>query len=167
MVYGLFRALPSDRAFLPLSPADRSTGLAPASGRQDHTALPSASAPFVKSAACVHRIPPHVRDDRETPLERRRDTNCNNPDSTWRSSKILKIRNRRSFSCRPLGQLAHNARKKSIIAPLTSDARSCWVQWPQSASMTLPRSCGTLFAKLATTRSMPGNASIKSRSPAM
>src|SRR5207302_2733544 len=97
----------SDRAFLPLSPADRSTGLAPASGRQDHTALPSASAPFVKSAACVHRIPPHVRDDRETPLERRRDTNCNNPDSTWRSSKILKIRNRRSFSCRPLGQLAH------------------------------------------------------------
>src|SRR5947207_14482905 len=59
--------------FLPLSPADRSTGLAPASGRQDHTALPSASAPFVKSAACVHRIPPHVRDDREPPLISRRD----------------------------------------------------------------------------------------------
>src|SRR5437588_6087615 len=42
MVYGLFRALPSDRAFLPPSPADRSTDLTPASGRQDHTALPSA-----------------------------------------------------------------------------------------------------------------------------
>jgi hypothetical protein len=34
---------------------------------------------------------------------------------------------------------------------LTSDARSCWVQWPQSASMNLPRSRGTLFAKLAIT----------------
>jgi hypothetical protein len=42
MVYGLFRALPGDRAFLPPSPADRSTDLTPASGRQDHTALPSA-----------------------------------------------------------------------------------------------------------------------------
>jgi hypothetical protein len=25
-------------------------------------------APFVKGAACVHRIPPRVRDDREPPL---------------------------------------------------------------------------------------------------
>src|SRR5436305_5768359 len=73
MVYGLFRALHSHRAFLPLSPADRSTDLAPTSGRQDRTASPSASALFVKSAACVHRIPPHVRDDREPPLMSRRD----------------------------------------------------------------------------------------------
>jgi hypothetical protein len=43
--------------------------LTPASGRQDHTSSPSASAPFVKSAARVHRIPPRVRDDRDTPLE--------------------------------------------------------------------------------------------------
>ena len=42
--------------------------LTPASRRQDHTTSPSASAPFVKSAIRVHRIPPHVRDDRETPL---------------------------------------------------------------------------------------------------
>jgi hypothetical protein len=64
-------------------------------------------------------------------------------------------------------ELAHNCRKQSIIAALTSDARSCWIQWPQPGSMTLPRSCGTLFAKLATTRSIPGNANAKSRSPAM
>jgi len=51
MVYGLYRALPGDRAFLPPSPADYSTGLTPASGCQDHTVLPSASAPFVKSAS--------------------------------------------------------------------------------------------------------------------
>ena len=43
--YGLFRALPGDRAFLPPSPL-RSlhlTNLTPASGRQDHTTSPSAS----------------------------------------------------------------------------------------------------------------------------
>jgi hypothetical protein len=44
-------------------PAD----LTPASRRQDHTTLPSASAQFVKRAARVHRIPPRVRDDRERP----------------------------------------------------------------------------------------------------
>src|SRR4030081_3945432 len=69
MVYGLFRALPGDRAFLPPSPL-RSLllkNLTPASGRQDHTTSPSASGAFVKGAIHVHRIPPHVCDDRETP----------------------------------------------------------------------------------------------------
>jgi hypothetical protein len=42
--------------------------LTPASGRQDHTTSPSAFAPFVIGTISVHRIPPHVRDDRETPL---------------------------------------------------------------------------------------------------
>jgi hypothetical protein len=55
---GLFRALPGDRAFLPPSPAGQDPqGLTPASGRQDHTALPSASGALVSRAACVHRIP--------------------------------------------------------------------------------------------------------------
>jgi hypothetical protein len=40
--YGLFRALPGDRALLPPSSAKDSANLTPASGRQDHTALPSA-----------------------------------------------------------------------------------------------------------------------------
>src|ERR1700730_2933903 len=43
--YGLYRALPGDRAFLPPSPL-RSLflkSLTPASGRQDHTALPYAT----------------------------------------------------------------------------------------------------------------------------
>jgi hypothetical protein len=47
MVYSLYRALPGDRAFLPPSPALLSANLTPASGRQDHTSLPSASVPFV------------------------------------------------------------------------------------------------------------------------
>src|SRR5450756_1692241 len=48
---GLWRALPGDRAFLPPSPALLSTNLTPASGRQDHTSLPSASVPLVCSAS--------------------------------------------------------------------------------------------------------------------
>ena len=50
---GFLRALPGDRAFLPPSPL-RSLllkNLTPASGRQDHTPSPSASAPFVRSAS--------------------------------------------------------------------------------------------------------------------
>ena len=50
-----------------------STSLTPASRRQDHTTSPSASGTLVGSALRVHRIPPHVRDDRETPFEKRRD----------------------------------------------------------------------------------------------
>jgi hypothetical protein len=45
-----------------------STGLTPASGCQDHTALPSASAPFVKGATASTASRSNVRDDRETPL---------------------------------------------------------------------------------------------------
>src|ERR1700737_2832988 len=65
----LFRALPGDRAFLSPSSADMfSADLTPASRRQDHTTSPSASAPFVNPRCRVHRIPPRVRDDRDTPL---------------------------------------------------------------------------------------------------
>src|ERR1035437_9466206 len=58
--YGLFRALLGDRAFLPPSPADHSASLTPASGRQDHTTSPSASAQFVKSAISVQIGRAHV-----------------------------------------------------------------------------------------------------------
>ena len=94
---GFLRALPGDRACLPPSPADMflskpgwadatSANLTPASGRQDHTTSPSASSAVVLHAAnrsrrairpalashaqhcCVHRTPPRVRDDHDTPL---------------------------------------------------------------------------------------------------
>jgi hypothetical protein len=55
---GFLRALPGDRAFLSPSPADGLASLTPASGRQDHTTSPSASAPFVFGATRVHRTPP-------------------------------------------------------------------------------------------------------------
>ena len=42
--------------------------LTPASGCQDQTASPSARVALVSRNFRVHRIPPHVRDDREPPL---------------------------------------------------------------------------------------------------
>ena len=47
-----------------IHPAD----LTPASRRQDHTILPSASRAVRQGHISVHRIPPRVRDDREPPL---------------------------------------------------------------------------------------------------
>jgi hypothetical protein len=70
MVLTVFFVLsPVNRAFLPPSPADiASADLTPASGCQDHTTSPSASSTFVFGTIRVHRIPPRVCDDRETPL---------------------------------------------------------------------------------------------------
>jgi hypothetical protein len=66
---GFLRALPGDRALLPPSSAENSANLMPASGHQDHTTSPSASGALVFGNIRVHRIPPHARDDRETPSE--------------------------------------------------------------------------------------------------
>src|ERR1700738_4812141 len=96
---GLCRALPGDRALLPPSsrgyltcprpvgPTCLPQDLTPATGRQDHTILPSAATSLVsvlliahgvirtrpaipsRAKRCrVHRIPPRVRDDHDTPL---------------------------------------------------------------------------------------------------
>jgi hypothetical protein len=45
-----------------------STDLTPASGCQDHTSSPSAASNARQARRRVHRIPPRVRDVRETPL---------------------------------------------------------------------------------------------------
>jgi hypothetical protein len=47
--------------------------LTPASRRQDHTILPSASRAIRQRHISVHRIPSRIRDDRETPLRLGRD----------------------------------------------------------------------------------------------
>jgi hypothetical protein len=57
-VTGLFATVVSGHA---------SAALTPASGRQDHTTLPSASAPFVRKRISVHRISPRVRDVAQRP----------------------------------------------------------------------------------------------------
>src|SRR5580700_4817369 len=56
------------RAFWPPSPALLIADLTPASGCQDHTLSPSASDALVRCTLSVHRIPPRVRDDHDTPL---------------------------------------------------------------------------------------------------
>ena len=48
--------------------ADRSANLTPASRCQDHTSSPSAASNARQARRRVHRIPPRVRDVRETPL---------------------------------------------------------------------------------------------------
>src|ERR1700730_17087290 len=67
---GLFRALPGDRAFLPPS-SPRSLllkNLTPASGRQDHTASPSATTAFVICCLRLPPPPPPFRHDPPPPL---------------------------------------------------------------------------------------------------
>jgi hypothetical protein len=76
-------------SFAPVAPADRvRKNLTPASGRQDHTPSPSASAPLVLRRSSVHRIPPHVRDDREAPLLPRRDGADNTQFTIFRNANF-------------------------------------------------------------------------------
>ena len=74
MVLRLIRDLPGDRAFLPPSPVNRLTDLAPALGRQDHTTSPSASCCSSHNTPRPSHPASYVRDDRETPLMWVRDT---------------------------------------------------------------------------------------------
>jgi hypothetical protein len=72
---------------------DHSTNLTPASRRQDHTISPSASQRVRQSAARVHRIPPRVRDDRDTPLV---------SEKSARMSERAVLQNRPSLELSPL-----------------------------------------------------------------
>ena len=54
-------------ALLPPSPALLIASLAPAPRRPNHTTSPYVSGAYVQRAFRVHRISPHVRDDRERP----------------------------------------------------------------------------------------------------
>src|SRR6266404_6801561 len=60
-VTGLFATVIPEKLSLPRN-------LTPASGCQAHTASPSAQVTLVSRNSRVHRIPPHVRDDRDPPL---------------------------------------------------------------------------------------------------
>ena len=105
--YGLLRALPGDHRFV--DPVIRATrwrlaNLTPASGRQNHTASPSASNALVSRAARVHRIPPNVRDDRDTPLLARRDGESKAYDSEKRKQNIFRGRVDRISRPRPTGK---------------------------------------------------------------
>jgi len=72
-LYGLLRALPGERLFCLRYPKEASLpwNVMPAPRHQNHTTSPYASGAYVTRAISVHRISPHVRDDREAPLIRR------------------------------------------------------------------------------------------------
>ena len=72
--YGLYRALPGRAGlFVTVAGGIASANLTPASGRQDHTTSPYASAPFVKGTSASTASHPASCDDRETPLVPGRD----------------------------------------------------------------------------------------------
>src|SRR6266702_6479127 len=56
---------PRRPALLPPSSAGLTANLTPAPGRQDHTSLPYALAPFAIGTTSVHRTPSHVRGDHD------------------------------------------------------------------------------------------------------
>jgi len=69
-LYGLLRALPGERLFCHRRRSGMNLhDLTPAPRRQDHTTSPYASCGLVCHAIRVHRIPPHVRDDHDPPLD--------------------------------------------------------------------------------------------------
>ena len=85
---GFLRALPVTGLFCHRRLRTESANLTPASGREDHTTSPSASSRIRQSAACVHRIPPRVRDDRDTPLKW---------DETARNIEVIWVRRKAIF----------------------------------------------------------------------
>ena len=91
---------------LPPSSALLIADLTPTLGRQNHTTSPSASAPFVTCAARVHRIPPRVRDDRDTPLKW---------DETARLSELICLRCEGKYFCKR-GWTGHFG-KHEVICP--------------------------------------------------
>src|SRR6266436_2554492 len=93
MVYGLLRALPGDQACLTPSPALLLADLTPASGRQNHTTSPYASAPFVKGGAASTTSRPALMTLRNAPL---RDGTARISELIWVrwQAKFLKFRNR-------------------------------------------------------------------------
>jgi hypothetical protein len=74
MVYGLWRALPGDRAVLPPSPAEVAFHKLDASVEASGPRVFAVRFSAVRYRHIrVHRIPPRVRDDREPPLKMGRD----------------------------------------------------------------------------------------------
>jgi hypothetical protein len=154
----LCRALPGDRALLPPSPRGYLAcphpvgptclpqNLTPASGRQDHTILPSAATslvsvlfdrsriqrtrPAIPSPArrCrVHRIPSRVRDDRDTPLCVGRDARSCRRDLGYAKTEIFLQRGLDSkFADLPVGQIS-GSRRGPMTGPAVEPGMTAWV----------------------------------------
>src|SRR5260370_4458333 len=91
--------------------------LTPASRRQNHTTSPSASSALVSSTVGVHRIPPRVRDDRDTPLEW---------DETMRVIKVIWFFGKPEYFCKRgwTGKSADDPTGKSVGVSVSSNLDS-------------------------------------------
>jgi hypothetical protein len=124
---GFLRALPGDQACLTPSSALLTADLTPASGRQNHTTSPYAAAPFVKRTARVHRIPPHVRDDRERPSEGRDGRGYRVDLGQARSGIFLQMGLDRHVAGQPVGQISRRnvcAASRHVTPPHPTPVRS-------------------------------------------
>ena len=103
--------------------------------RQDHTTSPSAPAPLVPRHQPVHRIPRHVRDDRDTPLvgaERGRPytrSNC------WKTEIFLCAAIDRIFASAPVGQITLRDKVSGAWLETTAirEARGLCPRHPEAA----------------------------------
>src|SRR5450631_1209919 len=84
----------------------RLANLTPASGRQNHTASPSVTASARLTLRRGHRIPPNVRDDRDTPLLARRD---------GETKAQISVKRKRNIFAPGLGSLIMLKRQTKLI----------------------------------------------------
>jgi hypothetical protein len=112
------RALPRDRAFMPLSRADRSARLASASGGQDHTTSPSAK----KRVRLMHLPHPRLacRDDNAYAPHGEARWAQNASDLGPRSSFILKNRSHLPHQIGKTGNLRMGCMQDSPVVPMAS-----------------------------------------------
>ena len=101
--------------------------LMPASGHQDHTALPSASGGFVLAAIRVHRIPPYVRDVAQRPSKW--DGTATDMQVIWPrgQGKIRKIRNRSSLTFGRWKSLGETLTPTKVVEDLIAPIRCIWL----------------------------------------
>jgi hypothetical protein len=114
---------------LPPSPArcvNIVANLAPAWARQDHTTSPSVSLLLVSQHNHVHRIPLHVRDDRDTPLVSERNDGSKSQFLIRRKTNIF------ASGSGSVDQL-EPSRKNRTFAHVIFDATDLWQSDVQNA----------------------------------
>jgi hypothetical protein len=97
--------------------------LTPASGCQDHTASPSARVTLVSRNFRVHRIPPHVRDDREPPLSSGETGEVKSVICPTAKAKYFRAEVWTGFSDLPVGLFCRGAGRKISLARETKQDR--------------------------------------------
>src|SRR5450631_3039846 len=122
----------------------RLANLTPASGRQNHTASPSATASARLTLRCVHRIPPDVHDDREPPLLARRDGESKPQISEKRKQNIFARGVNTPNPVDAAGKINFSRRRPGVSVGRASDATS--------AALGLIRPSGTTEVSLVPSR---------------